>query len=264
MHVKYILGVILSIPLLPILYFQGKRVKATVPSLPEAEGKEGVATAASDKTLQVLLIGESTIAGVGVATHEEGFAGAFGRELATLLQVNVHWKVYARSGYTARKVANKLVPKIAETSPDMILAGLGGNDAFTLNTPWQWQADILQLIDSLQVKFPGKPIFFLNMPPIKEFPAFTPVMKFVIGNLVELHGDALQATVGKRENVYYYGRNITLKDWNERLKIQGSTKDYFSDGVHPSKLTYQTWAKDMAGYLVERSFFTNYRYQTIF
>jgi lysophospholipase L1-like esterase len=28
--------------------------------------------------------------------------------------------------------------------------------------------------------------------------------------------------------------------------------DFFSDGIHPSKLTYQTWAKEMAIFLFEK------------
>ena len=87
------------------------------------------------------------------------------------------------------------------------------------------------------------------MPPIKTFPAFTPLLKFFIGNLVEMLGDALAKEVADRPGVYYYARRITLEDWIERLDIQAEPSEFYSDGVHPSKLTYQTWAKDFAGFL---------------
>jgi lysophospholipase L1-like esterase len=40
-----------------------------------------------------------------------------------------------------------------------------------------------------------------------------------------------------------------------RLNLTGTSKDYFSDGVHPTKFTYQTWAKDLANFLADNERF---------
>jgi lysophospholipase L1-like esterase len=192
MHqLKYYLGAIVTVPLLPILYQQGKRVRSSVPVLPEAQGPQGVAGNASDSKFRLLAIGESTIAGVGVATHQEGFTGTLARELASKLNRQVEWRVYARSGYTARRVTQKILPKIQEKEADLIVVGLGGNDAFTMNSPAKWQAQVRALVGGIRQQFGATPIAFTNMPPIKSFPAFTPLIKLTIGNLVELLGDAL-------------------------------------------------------------------------
>jgi lysophospholipase L1-like esterase len=250
MNVRYILGSAMAIPVLPIMYFQGKKIRANVPTLPEAKGITGEANVEAKRTLTLLTIGESTIAGVGVETHDEGFTGSLARELASKLGENIKWKVYARSGYTAKRVTEKIVPKITENAVDLIIIGLGGNDAFTLNTPQKWRKNTAELIEILQSRFKNTPIVFCNMPPIKEFPAFTPLIKFVLGNLGEILGEELEKVVAQYENVHYYARKIKIKDWNERLNLKGTPKDYFSDGVHPSKFTYQTWAKDLANYLL--------------
>lgn len=253
MNLRYTLGAIVTIPLLPIMYWQGKKIRASVPSLPEATGIEGFVDVKSDRTMRILAIGESTIAGVGVATHEDGFTAAFANELATRLHVNVYWKVYARGGYTIQKVTDKIVPKITERDVDLIVIGTGGNDAFTLNTPKKWHKSVIQLIDNLQIRFGDTPIAFANVPPIKEFPAFTPLIKFTIGNLGEILGEVLDKAIDNRLNIYFNAEKITLKDWSKRYDYQGTAKDYFSDGVHPSKLTYQTWGKDFARFLVEQT-----------
>ena len=248
MNIRYLLGVIISFPLLPLMYYQGKHIRASVPELPEAEGIEGQCQAnpSTINTLKIISIGESTIAGVGVQTHEEGFTGAFANELSKLFNMNVSWKVYAKSGYTARKVENKLIPKITETKADMIIIGLGGNDAFTLNSPSKWKVQIRSLIASVKSKFPEAVIIFCNMPPIKEFPAFTTLIKFTIGNLVEILGDELGVIVNDYENTFYFGEKITLKGWIDKFGLKIQKEEFFSDGVHPSKLTYQTWAIDIA------------------
>jgi lysophospholipase L1-like esterase len=248
MNLKYILGSIISLPLLPIMYYQGKSIRARIPSLPEAVGTEGecIFSNTTKPIINLLTIGESTIAGVGVKTHQEGFTGHLARNLSANYQSNVKWKVYAKSGYTAAKVAQKIIPAINETNIDLIVIGLGGNDAFTLNTPSKWKKDIIQLIEAVKKKFPAAFIVFCNMPPIKEFPAFTPIIKFTIGNLVEILGEALHSVTMHDPQVFYSSKNITLKDWLNQFDPNLKHSDFFSDGVHPSQLTYQTWAKDLA------------------
>jgi hypothetical protein len=41
MSVRYLLGAIVSIPLIPIIYVQGKLIKKRIPDLPEAKGPMG-------------------------------------------------------------------------------------------------------------------------------------------------------------------------------------------------------------------------------
>lgn len=235
------------------MYFHGKRIRETVPRLPEAKGKEGILKHHSKREFRLLCLGESTIAGVGVDTHEEGFAGSLAKELSPILEANIEWEVIAKSGYTAKQVAEKLVPKI-DNQPDLIIIGVGGNDSFQLNSPMQWKKDIQALIDIIRVKHPSTPIAFTNMPAIKEFPAFTWPIRFVVGGLGALLGEALSEVVDVNNNVYFSSEVIDLSVWTKRYKVKNEKSDFFSDGVHPAKLTYQVWAKDFANFLDTRVF----------
>ncbi|MEN8702792.1 MAG: SGNH/GDSL hydrolase family protein [Polaribacter sp.] len=252
MSLKYYLGSIVALPLLPIIFLQGKKIRTNVPKLPEARDPEGYVKKNSSKTIEILCIGESTIAGVGVDFHKNGFIGALANTISDTKAISVAWKVYAKSGYTAKMVREKIVPTIKENRTDLIIIGLGGNDAFRLHSPKVWIEEIEQLITKLQVKFPKTPIYFTNMPPIKEFPAFTKSIKFVIGNLVELLGNHLYRIIKNKDNVYYNNEIITLKSWQEKYKLSGDISTFFSDGVHPSKLTYQLWGKDMAKFILKK------------
>ncbi len=253
MYIRYFLGAIISTPLLPLMYYHGEKIRHSVPELPEAKGVEGEIRINTDQVFRLLTIGESTIAGIGAPTHEEAFTGSLAKKLTEKWQKNIHWKVYARSGYTAKRVYTKILPKITETEIDLIVIGLGGNDAFTLNRPWQWKKDIRLIIKDLQGRFGKKtPIFFTNMPPIKEFPAFTPLIKFVIGNLVEILGKTLEKEIAEHENVFYNAEIITLDAWSKQQNLQLSANQYFSDGVHPSVLTYKSWAGEMSEFIIKK------------
>ncbi|MBR9922921.1 MAG: SGNH/GDSL hydrolase family protein [Bacteroidetes bacterium] len=259
MNLKYVLGLALSIPLLPLLYWQGKKVRRNVPGLPEAKGPAGISKMDSDAgaPLKLLILGESTMAGVGVENHSEGFAGTLAKELSRKLKKNIYWKVYAKSGYTARSLEKKLLPKLPLAPMDLIVIGLGGNDAFTVNTPGSWRKAIRNLITELRSRFSAAPIVFCSMPPIKEFPAFTPVIKWTIGNLVEILGDELDQEVKAHPDVYYDKRKLRVGDWIDKIDDAHSQTDFFSDGVHPSKLTYQTWARETALFIIHSQIIPN-------
>lgn len=251
MNLNYFLGVLLAIPCLPLLYFQGKRIKQTIPDLPEANHPQGQVAGNPAHRLRLVILGESTVAGVGVKTHKEGVSGSLARELSAKTTAQIDWKVYAKSGYTAKLVRTKLVPLIKEKQLDLIVIGLGGNDAFHLNPPFRWASEIEQLIKLLQQQFGDTPIAFMNMPPIKTFPAFTPLIKFFVGNLVELLGASLKKVCQRYPNVYFDASILSTEDWPQKHGIKPEPGLFFSDGVHPSKLTYQLWAKDFADFLIQ-------------
>jgi lysophospholipase L1-like esterase len=252
MKLKYLLGGAVLVPLLPLMYIHGKRILNSVPKLPDAEGPEGVVVGNDRRPLRLLVVGESTMSGVGVATHEEGFSGALARTLGAEWRTEVQWKVYARSGYTLKRVRHELLPVITESENeiDLIVVGMGGNEAFKLNTPGGFRCDMQAVIDDLRAKFgPDVPIAFPNMPPIKEFPAFTSLIKFTLGNMVEYFGQELEELLKDQPNTYYNPEVIRLDYWTKELNMDNDPTAFFSDGVHPSGLTYQTWAKDFGKFL---------------
>lgn len=251
MNLKYVLGVIITAPLLPLMYFQGKKIRANVPILPEAKGIEGKSIENSNRTLRLITIGDSSMAGVGVETHKEGFTGNLANELASKFSADVIWKVYAKSGYTAKKVKDILVPSIEEGELDLIVIAVGGNDALKLTSLKAWIHNIKGLIAAIRIKYKQQPIVFINMPPIQDIPVFTSLIKFIIGGLMDIFSDVLQNLVKDMDGVYYYPRKIIYKEYVKRFHLDADASAFFSDGFHASKLAYQVWAKDVSNFLVE-------------
>jgi len=248
-QLKFILGSILVSPLMPLVFYQGNRIRREFPRLPEATGPHGKSGDSEQEEMTIVGLGESTMACVGIDTHENGFIGQFSKALANRLQTGVKWSVYAKSGYTAKVTRETLVPQIVESHVDLFIISLGGNDTFQLNSPKKWSEEVEKLIKVLRRQFPSTPILFTTMPPIHTFPAFTGSIRFVLGNLVRLHGEALEKVVNKFENVYYDPKKIELSEWLN--KLPGNTKeDFYSDGVHPSKLTFEIWGQEMAELIV--------------
>lgn len=241
--------------MMPLVFYQGNKIRKEFPRLPEAIEPEGVSGKEYPSEINVVGIGESTMACVGIDKHINGFIGCFTRHLSQLLQKKINWKVYAKSGYTAKMTRNGLLPQVQDKAIDLFIISLGGNDTFQLNSPKKWSADIRDLIHDLREKYPKTPVLFTTMPPIHTFPAFTGSIRFVLGNLVRIHGEALEKVVQTNELVYYDPRKIELKAWLAKLPDKKAS-DFYSDGVHPSQLTFEIWGKEMAELIAKEHFKT--------
>ncbi len=259
MNFKYLFNSAIATLVLPVIYYQGKRIRANTPKLQEAKGIQGESFQDFKNTLNLITIGDSSMAGVGVKNHKEGFIGVLADELASHYNVNMYWKVYAKSGFTALKVKDRLIPTLQEEKLDLIIIGVGGNDAFKLTRPKEWISNIKALISDIRIKYKNQPIVFINMPPVREIPAFTSLIKYVVGNLIDAYSDELVKLVKNIDGVFYCSSKINYKDYTKRYNLNSHSSEFFSDEdkFHPSKLAYQIWAKDISNFIIKNKIIKN-------
>ena len=253
LKIKYLIGKLLAIPLLPVMFLQSKWIRRGMPNLPEAEdlidsvGQSGVP---QNEAVKLLFLGESSVAGIGVKSHHQSLVGAVSKTLAKGMNTQVQWDVVAKSGYSVKMLNEKLIPQIKDKNPDLIIVGMGANDAFQLNSLKGWRRDIKALIKNIRTTHPETPIFFANMPPVIDFPVLTNLLQFFLGNLVILFGNELSRIVPHYQKVWYNEQRITLKGFKAISDENYEVNDFFSDGVHPSGLTYRIWGELMGEYIL--------------
>ncbi len=242
----------LSIPILPILYWQGKRSKAAVPDLPPAKDPMGmVSHPQASRTLQVLSFGESAFAGIGIDDHQNTITGIFAQEVSEQLTQNIQWEVVAQSGYNAEQVREELVDKSTLSAPDLIIIGLGANDTFEIHFPKKWERDMIQLIEEIRVKHKSCPILLAHLPPVHQFPVLTPLLQWFMGNFMAEYHLVNQKIVQLQPAVYYVNQRIDFDTWADRLPTGFMKSDLFCDGVHPGKLAHKLWGKEIADFVLQ-------------
>lgn len=244
----YFFGILMAIPVFPIMFLQAMKLKRDFPDLPEAKNPKGKTSGSSG--LRLLMLGESSIAGVGVEDHKDCIGGQLATELSRLRQISIDWQVVAKSGYTAKQVRENLLVTIPKEPFDLIVIGLGGNDTFKLNTPWYWKKSMRKLVLDLHKKHPEATIVITYMPPVHTFLAFSRLIRFFLGNLTKLLGREMKRLAPDYDYLLYFDYVVSWEDWISHSEARNPA-DFFSDGVHPSALTYQLWGQGTARFIHE-------------
>ncbi|MEV7012742.1 SGNH/GDSL hydrolase family protein [Streptosporangium sp. NPDC051022] len=264
----------LTLLLAPVLAVQGLRVRRGTPRLPEAagaragtasapgtargaaqgtealpgtaqgtargtargaaQGTETVSGAGAGEPLRVAVLGESTAAGVGVTTHEEGLAGCLARALAVRAARPVSWQVAARSGINTRATTAELVPLLE--SADAVVAVLGVNELLELNWPSRFGRQLRELVGTVRGRIPGVPIVVTGMPPVSRFPALPQPLRAVMGLRARALDRVMRETAADVAGVTYAA-----------VDVPAEPAGFFArDGFHPSARGYEVWAGGLA------------------
>ena len=197
----------------------------------------------TETVLNMLAIGESTVAGVGAETHTDALAGQLAKFLSAGTGKTVGWHVVGESGITVSETLQRLVPLLPDAQMDLVVVGLGGNDTFKINTPNRWRRDMEKLVGKLFDKYPSAKILLANTPMVRDFPVLPQPLKFVLWRVSRLHHETLKKLTKDMKNVFYF---------DEAEKVGA---EFFSDGVHPSPYGYTLWSEAMIKFLLKRTRF---------
>lgn len=111
----------------PVILVQARRARATALDLPEAEGPRRGVEGQGPPRLRVVLVGDSSAAGVGVETQEQAVGPTLARALVPRLRGAVAWQVVAQTGLTSPQALALL--RETEVAPaDVAVTMLGVND----------------------------------------------------------------------------------------------------------------------------------------
>ena len=238
MQTRYILGGIAVLPFVPFLYLQGKYVRRRVGRLPDASGDTVGKFGAGEEFINLLAIGESTVAGVGAKNHNEALTGQFSKHLSLKTGKSVNWHALGVSGITIKRTVKEMITHLPEEKMDVILVALGANDVFGLSSPRKFRRYLKILLDTLREKNPDARIFVANVPMVRDFIALPNPLRYVLSRLAKLHHFNAIDLISKMEKVVYFDDIKKVDD------------DFFSDGIHPSVKGYDLWSEAMVEFFL--------------
>ena len=208
-------------------------MRQRTPRLPEASGeRRGIEfTANATGLLRLLVVGESTAAGVGVTKLRDALPRQLAVMLAARRQSNVAWSMSARTGATASFAATELAPA-APMGQDIALIMVGVNDALKFTPRRAWRIHIDQLIDELAKHMrPGGQVVLAGLPDLGRFGTFPQPLRALLGWHARALDRDLKTMARRRAGVIYVA--MPPVSWPEL---------FAADRFHPSAAAYRVLA----------------------
>jgi lysophospholipase L1-like esterase len=223
----------------PLLVAQAVATRRRAPVLPEAAGpREGVIGAGP--ACHVLMVGDSSAAGVGVATQDIALAGHLTRTLAHAAQVQVHWRLIARSGINSAQ-ALALVQAEARGSADFAVVVLGVNDVVDQVPSRRAVQRRAALADWLLAERGVGHVVFAPLPPMHQFPLLPQPLRWVLGSDARRHNTAMAQWAASRSDVSHVPIDIRL-----------GADTMAADGFHPGEPVYRTCGEALAHFIAAK------------
>jgi len=217
--------------LLPVIAGQALWVRRVAPRLPEPSGaREGLTGRGTP--LRLLVVGDSSAAGVGATTQGQALAGQLVSLLADVFMVE--WKVVARSGWRTTDLIRTLDNMTAEIF-DVAVTAVGVNDVTSGNSVRKCLLQRIQLVDLLRGRFGVKHTILSGMPPMHKFPSLPEPLRGYLGNR------ALRLDAAVRD--WSLGRNDLS---HLPMTFAAGPEIMAGDGFHPGPGLYALWAQAAA------------------
>ena len=213
-------------PWLPYLVYQAKKVRKSSPKLPS---QSSLLTLGQGEK-HVLLLGESTVAGVGASATAHTLAGNFARMLGESYQI----ETIGKKGLRVKDAFSlyQLQKKSRTTTSEGVILFLGANDCFLLTSPQEFKQELRSLIQQIQVETNANWIYLAAIPPVHLFPAFSEQMRAFLSKQRAYLQREMEDIAANDPKVIYHAIPMDLQP------------EFFSaDGVHPSDLGYQKIAE---------------------
>ena len=230
----------LKFMLSPVLLAQALSARRRTPSLPEADGPREGQLGSGPGVLRVLIAGDSSAAGVGVATQDHAFAGHFTRTLNRRSGRAVRWRLRAKAGLTTKQVHELLradPPPVADIA--IVLSGV--NDVIELIPPQRAVQHREALADWLLGEGRARYVLFGPLPPINQFPLLPQPLRSIMGSDARLHDEAMARWAASRPNIFH-----------TPIPLQLAPGAMSRDGFHPGEPVYRACGEALARFVVDK------------
>ena len=215
----------------PQVLVQAGVLKREVPRLPDAARPWRGAEPGPDP-IRLLVLGDSTAAGVGVDSQDEALPGHLARAIRRHTKRGVSWRAVGENGATTRDIVTDYLVEAVSEPADLVFLSIGANDAIQARTTLAFRRDLRRILSGLSAAMPEALIVMSSLPVFGLFTVFP---------------EPLRTTLFRHSrNLERVARPIIASDprWMMlRNDPPPYGRDFFStDGFHPSSAGYRDWA----------------------
>jgi lysophospholipase L1-like esterase len=223
----------------PILVAQALTTRARLPRLPEAAG-DRTGEVGRGPLLRLLMLGDSSAAGVGVAEQTQALAGHLPRALARMARARVQWHLVACSGVSSAQCLELLAQAAGPPQADVAVVVLGVNDVVDQVPSQRAVAAREAIANRLRNAHGVAHVVFAPLPPVHQFPGLPQPLRWIAGCDARRHDDAMASWARTRSDVSHVPIDLPL---NRELMA--------ADGFHPGEPVYRICGTALAEHIAQ-------------
>ena len=232
------LAALLSWLLLPIYITIGPWVRARTVRMAPAAGPHRASLPGRGKPLRLLVVGDSSVAGVGVSHTSEGLAHRIAENLARQTGRPVTYAMHGNNSAVAGQLRDYVVPHLPAEPFTHIVISVGANDAKNWHSGSRWKHDFGTLLYALRTKYPEATIVWSRLFDFAKLPAVPAPLGLVL-NL-------------RRAIVCRIADELCIERGAHAAPLMDVTHDegLSRDGFHASALGCRLWGRHLAEFIV--------------
>jgi lysophospholipase L1-like esterase len=221
----------------PVLLPQARWLKRTALRLPEAEGPRFGVEGEGASCLRLLVVGDSSAAGVGVADQAQALAMPLAALLAKRLGGSVSWQLAAQTGINTAQ-ARDWIARLPLNPADVVVTALGVNDVSSQVSAARFVTETASLWSDLRKHTGARWAVMSGLPPMHMLSAVPNPLRWYLGR-------------------YASWLDIAVREWCEAQRLGYLALQWASDpaclaedGFHPGPALYPQWAERLADLVV--------------
>ena len=209
----------------------GYRVEATV--TPRSATRDGSA-------VTLVVLGDSTVAGVGAPTADESLAVLVAQRVADDLGRPVRVTGLGVSGARVVDVPGEQAPRLVDGGADMVVVAVGSNDVTHVTPPWTFQGRTEAMLAAVSDRSGGAPVVLAGIPRFSGVHALAQPLRWVVDRYAAVLADRQRAAAAAA------GAAFVPIAQEASPRFAGVPDAMSADAFHPGPVGYGFWADAIA------------------
>lgn len=236
----HLLKAFLSWLAFPVYVWQGVWVRLRAERMSPPTGAVRQRVDGAGPALRLLVLGDSSAAGVGVPEASDCLAPHLAGLLAETGNRAIVWRMAGFNSATAGQLRDYVVPNLAPEQWTHIVLAVGTNDAKNFHSVARFKREFGGLLYALRARWPEARIVWSPVVDMRLVPALPPLLGWILeirATLINRMGERLC----RERGAVAAGR----------LPIIDPEAGFASDGFHASAAGYRAWAEHLAAFIEE-------------
>jgi lysophospholipase L1-like esterase len=220
--------------LLPVAVYYGLGVRRIAPRMPPPAGSPRGQIGQGAPGLRLLIIGDSSAAGVGADRIEHTLGPQLSSVLHKATGKTVAWRNAGANSAVSAQVRDHVVPHIEQRDFTHVVVAIGTNDAKNFNSRMRFKKGFGGLLYAVHARWPEARVYWSPVIDLNDVPALPHALGFILGLRAQIINDMGFQLCRER-----YATAL------EPLPVEGP-EGFAPDGFHANHLGYRHWAEHIA------------------